>query len=34
MALNLLVYGMMRFVDILMLGYYLPAREGRRIARR
>lgn len=27
MALNLLVYGMMRFVDILMLGYYLPAHE-------
>lgn len=27
MALNLLVYGLMRFVDILMLGYYLPANQ-------
>lgn len=27
MVLNLLVYGLMRFVDILMLGYYLPASQ-------
>lgn len=27
MALNMLVYGLMRFVDILMLGFYLPASE-------
>ena len=27
MALNLLVYGMMRFIDVLVLGYYVSAQE-------